>query len=100
MKTLTRRAFGTTLLSAGAIPLVRDAFLHASSESDQAGIVLPESVAGYVMTEDERKLALKFLENHERNMKPLREHDLPNDLAPSFIFASPILKGETGESEQ
>ncbi len=100
MKTLTRRAFSTTLLSAGAIPLVRDVFLHASSESDQSGIVLPESVAGYVMTEDERKLALKFLENHEKNMRPLREQDLPNHLAPNFIFTSPILKGETGEIEK
>ncbi len=98
MKSLTRRAFGKTILAAGTAPFMGAVVLPMQSEQPQRVIALPERVAGYLMTEDERQLALKFLAHHEKNIQPLRERDLPNGLVPHFIFASPVMKGENGKA--
>jgi hypothetical protein len=94
MQTLTRRTFANTVL--GALPLMHDSLRQVQTETPKYVVHLPERVAGYLMTNEERRLALTFLENHEKNMQPLRERELPNGLAPSFIFASPGIKGEEG----
>lgn len=99
MPTLSRRAFGKTVLSLGVLPLGADTLLPPSSRQVVTeAISLPERVAGYIMTEEERKLAMSFLIAHETNLQPLRKQELPNALPPAFVFASPTsTKGEKDE---
>lgn len=101
MKSLTRRAFGKTLLTACAVPLVGNSPVRLQSEEQPSSpYQLPERIAGYVPTAEERHLAAKFLESHEKNIATLRVQDLPNGLAPSLMFSSPIIKGENGEERK
>lgn len=99
MPTLSRRAFGKALLSLGAFPLGSDTLFHSPPTQISAeAIFLPERVAGYIMTEEERKLAAAFLTSHENNLQPLRVRELPNAVPPAFVFASPTpTKGEKDE---
>ena len=98
MKPLTRRDFGKVFFAFGALPFAQDSLRDVRSGLLQTeAIQLPERIAGYVMTEEERRLATKFLHNHEKNIAPLRELELPNGLAPSYVFASPTVEGGQGE---
>lgn len=98
MQTLTRRTFTKTVL--GALPLMHESLRQVQSEEAKSVVHLPDRVAGYLMTPEERRLALTFLENHEKNLQPLRDRELPNSLAPSFVFASPIINGEEGAARK
>ncbi len=93
MNKLSRRTFGKRLLIAGAVPLVH--LPSFAQETPKTEVAVPDSIAGYKLTSEEKKLALKFLKTHEGNMSALREKELLYSLAPSFIFASPHLKSET-----
>lgn len=85
MKTLNRRAFGMRLLAAGgSLPLLNSPL----AAQEKAGTA-PDTIAGYTLKAEDKQLVGKFLTSHEKNMKSLRGNDLPNSLAPDFIFASP-----------
>jgi hypothetical protein len=91
MNKLTRRTFGKRVLAAGALPLLK---LELQTSNPEPQIIIPDKLAGYKLSAEEKLLATKFLTTQEKNMAPLRERDLPNSLAPSFVFASPIANGE------
>jgi hypothetical protein len=87
---ISRRIFNKHLIAAATIPLVEFARDEATSqEQTTSPAPLPEVIAGYRLTEEDMRLAAKFLATHEKNLRPLRETDLPNSLPPSCIFASP-----------
>jgi len=85
---LSRRTFGKRILAASAVPLLRLEPLPGQTETTPSPIV-PDAIAGYKLTAEDKQLAVKFLSTHEKNMSALREKDLLNSLAPNFIFASP-----------
>ncbi len=87
---LTRRMFGKRMLAASALPVVG----LASDQTANSQPAVPDTIAGYKLTDDDKQLTSKFLSNHEKNMMPLRAKELPNGLAPSFMFASPREKSE------
>ena len=95
MNTLTRRTFGKRILAAGALPLLKNPLLEPQSSNPEQ--IVTDTIAGYKLTKEEKQLVAKFLSTHEKNMAPLREKDLPNSLAPSFVFGCPTTKGESGE---
>ncbi len=97
MDKLTRRTFGKHLLAASTLPLIN--LPSSAQETTNPETTVPDTIAGYRLTPEDKQLALKFLANHEKNMLPLREKELPNSLAPAFIFASPLPKREA-KSEQ
>ena len=87
MNTLTRRTFGKRILAATALPLMKSPAYEP--QSPESGAKVPDVIAGYTLTPEDRQLAARFLATHEKNLSALRENDLPNGLAPNFIFASP-----------
>jgi hypothetical protein len=100
MNKLTRRAFGKRLLVAGALPLLDGRTAEGQVGNDVSTVVVPDVIAGYTLSAEEKQLAAKFLSVHEKNMSPLREQDLPNHLAPDFRFSSPKSKGESGAAKR
>ena len=92
MNTFTRRTLGKRLLFASVLPLLKNPIL--AQQTTETVVALPDTIAGYALTMEDKKLATKFLSEHEKNMKPLREKDLPNSLAPNFVFASPRAEGK------
>lgn len=88
---LTRRAFGRTALLVGILPALRGSSRALSQEPTQAPDV-PPTISGYTLLPEERELATKFLEEHEKSMAPVRAIELPNGLPPSPRFASPRMK--------
>ena len=93
MNKLTRRTFGKRLLATSSLP-----FINLPSYAEQTAnpeLAIPDTIAGYKLTAEDKQLAGRFLANHEKNMSALREKELPNSLAPAFMFASPRTKSET-----
>jgi hypothetical protein len=97
MNKLTRRLFGKKLLSAGALSLVEHPYLFSQIPNPEPVVDVLNSIAGYTLSAEDRQLVVKYLSTHEKNMAPLRENDLPNNLAPNYVFTSPTTKGENGE---
>lgn len=100
MNRLSRRSFGKKLLAAGAFSLIEHPPILSQTSNPEPVIDLPDSIAGYTLSVEDKQLASKFLMNHEKNMKALRETDLPNNLPPDFIFSSPKAKGENGAAKR
>ena len=93
MISLTRRAFAKTLLAASVLPIAKLPLAVGQTKQDTLPPpAIPDSIAGYTPSSDEKQLAAKFLVNHEKNMQPLREKDLPNSLPPNLIFKSPTIR--------
>ncbi|MFN0158664.1 MAG: hypothetical protein ACKVRP_11420 [Bacteroidota bacterium] len=93
MRTISRRRFAGLLIATPLMPALSDSLvtptaLHPDRHS------LPERVAGYVMTAEEKRLAQKFVDNHEKSIAPLRQRVLPNDLPP-FEFSQFIPKSKS-----
>jgi hypothetical protein len=87
---ISRRRFSKHLVVAATVPLVEFARDETrSQEQTTSPIPLPDVIAEYHLNDEEKHVAAKFLATHEKNMGPLRETDLPNALAPSYIFSSP-----------
>lgn len=97
MNKLSRRTFGKRILAASALPLLKYPVPEQQTPAPVA--VVPDTIAGYKLTQEDKQLAAKFLSTHEKNMAALRERDLPNSLAPNFLFASPRT-GENGEAKK
>lgn len=100
MNRLTRRSFGKKMLAIGAASIVQPPSLLPQTSnprrvesSTEPAVEVPDVIAGYTLTAEEKQLAAKYLANHEKNMQPLRATDLPNSLPPDFIFASPAGTG-------
>ncbi|MBX2991313.1 MAG: hypothetical protein KF749_09095 [Bacteroidetes bacterium] len=100
MHRLTRRSFGKKLLAAGAFSLIEHSPILPQTSNAEPDIEIPDSIAGYTLSAEDKQLAGKFLMNHEQNMNALRETDLPNSLPPDFIFSSPKVKGEIGDAKR
>lgn len=100
MNKFTRRSFGKKLLAAGAFSLIEQPPILSQSSNPEPVIDVPDTIAGYTLSAEDKQLASKFLINHEKNMKALRETDLPNSLPPDFIFSSPKAKGENGAAKR
>lgn len=107
MNELTRRAFGKRILAASALPLLRNPILetlrrspYGQTSNPEPQVIVPDAVASYKLTQEDKPLVAKFLSIYEKNMSALREKDLPNSLAPNFIFASPRIGGESGEARK
>lgn len=79
---MTRRTFGKLL----AASTISAAALPGRAEDYK----VPDVVASYTMTTDERELAQKFFDGHEKDMMPLRSKRLPNDLFPALTFVAPV----------
>jgi hypothetical protein len=93
MSPLTRRAFAKTLLAASVLPITKVPLAIGQTKQDSLPPpVIPDAIAGYTPTNEEKQLAAKFLANHEKNMMPLREKDLPNSLPPNLLFKSPTIR--------
>jgi len=91
MQRVSRRTFTALLFSA--------AFLRKANgdttRTKQADIALrtlsiPDTIAGHVLTQEEKDLAARFISEHEEGMTPLREIDLPNSLAPSICYRNEL----------
>lgn len=100
MNTISRRTFGKRFLAVGVLPLIASPLDEAQTPGDEPGVAIPDMIAGYTLTQEEKQLAAKFLSTHEKNMLPLRGNDLPNSLPPAFLFASPAIRGENGETKK
>lgn len=100
MNKFTRRSFGKKLLAAGAFSLIEHPSILSQTAKPEPVIDVPDTIAGYTLSAEDKQLAGKFLMNHETNMKALRETDLPNNLPPDFIFVSPKAKGENGAAKR
>lgn len=100
MKKLSRRTFGKYLLAASTLPFHTAETSPPPQNPSSANPTIPDIIAGYTLTAEEKRLVEKFLAVHEKNMASLRERDLPNALAPAFHFASPASNGETGDDEK
>ena len=94
MNKLTRRTFSKRLLATSTLPLINLPSFAAQTANPEPAVHIPDTIAGYKLTPEEKQLAIKFLTNHEKNMSALREKELPNNLAPHFIFTSPREKNE------
>ena len=93
MSSLTRRAFAKTLLAASVLPMAKLPLAVGQTKQDTLPPpAIPDSVAGYTPTSEEKQLAAKFLATHEKGMMPLREKDLPNSLPPNLLFKSPMIR--------
>jgi hypothetical protein len=95
MSRLTRREFGKRLAvgATGFVFVQPDTALQTSVLQEGANSV-PNEIAGYRLSEEDKRLAAKFLSNHEKTMAPLRETNLPYDLPPDIVYASPIMRRE------
>jgi hypothetical protein len=90
---ISRRRFSKHLVVAAAVPLVE--FVRDETKGQEQATSptsLPDIIVGYRLTDEDKRLAAKFLTTHEKSVGPLRETDLPNALAPSCIFVSPRQK--------
>jgi hypothetical protein len=97
MKTFTRRTFGKRILSVGVLPLLLP---QAEPQPDiKTTTLVPETIAGYRLNPEEKKLAENFCSTHEKNLAPLRQRPLPNSLAPYFTVASPVMGSDSGASK-
>ena len=85
MKTISRRAFARTLITAAVIPPVA----AATQTVQQTPQITASPVGGYLPTAEEQRLMDKFLADHEARMAPLRERRLGNDLSPLFFTRPP-----------
>ena len=97
MNPITRRSFGKFLLGFTFLPIAKSE--PPSTQIDQGttpGLSVPDTIAGHRLTADEKELTVKFLATHEKNMAPLRQHDLPNNRPPGILFSSPMMKKREG----
>ncbi len=83
MGSMTRRDFTRHVLAAGFLPVTTGIIQQEKSETSPS---LPDAIAGYTLTPEDKTLAAKFLAAHEKAMAPLRATDLPNSLVPSFVY--------------
>jgi len=100
MSLISRRLFGRTILAGVLLPTTKVRLPGQQQQVEAApSPQVPDTIAGYTLSSEERTLATKFLGVHEKNMSPLRLNDLPNNLAPSFQFVSPNMKRSGGGRE-
>jgi hypothetical protein len=100
MEKLSRRTFSRYLLAATTLPLKSAEASPLPQISSATNPTIPDIIAGYRLTADDKRLAEKFFAMHEKNMASLRERELPSALAPAFLFATPKSNGETGDAKK
>jgi hypothetical protein len=89
MDKLSRRSFGKHLITGALVPLsIRNAFPQEEQPADHEECV-PDAIAGYTPSAEERALAIKFLRNHRQQMRELGNQTPPHETPPAFVFASP-----------
>ena len=98
MPKLTRREFGKRLavVSATAVVTQPHAVVQTSAVQQETNSV-PDTIAGYRLSEEDKQLAAKFIANHDKTMAPLSENNLSNDLPPDIVFVSPAMRGENND---
>jgi hypothetical protein len=96
---VSRRLFTKQLLTASVLPLAKSYPQEAHFNESRASLRVPDSIAGYTLTEDEKELAAKFLSDHERKMNSLRGTGLPNNLAPAIRFCTQRMSANPGEPD-
>ena len=87
MHVLTRRDFTLCLMTSAISPL---GIKVAQSGHLSTGLHIPDSVAGHLLTAEEKELALKFCVRNEENLSSLRGINLPNNLGPALCYASEL----------
>ncbi len=100
MGPLSRRTFSKSLFAGLLLPATKLRLPELQEQSEQSvplPATMPDTIAGYTLTPDDKKLVVKFLESHEKNMTPLRKDNLPNTLVPDILFTSPLMKKGEGE---
>jgi hypothetical protein len=97
MDPITRRSFGKTLLATVVLPHLGSSTL--AEQAAAASPAVPDTIAGHVLTADEKVLTAKFLADQEKNLSGLRLESLPNSLQPAIRFASPTMKERDGARE-
>ncbi len=89
MNKCTRRTFGKHLFAASLLPIASAPLSGLQVGDPEHGPGIPDTIAGYMLSPEDKQLASKFLSTHEKNLSALRAKDLPNNLAPCFSFKSP-----------
>jgi len=96
MNRMSRRSFAQHIFAAWFLPAAKVSFQEGEQERSSFPDI-PHVIAGYTLSHGESELTAKFMAEYERNIYPLRRHDLPNSLAPSVRFQSPVMRKHDGE---
>ncbi|MEK9135485.1 MAG: hypothetical protein AAB393_00040 [Bacteroidota bacterium] len=85
MTSLSRRSFTKRLLTTSGSLLAAEHLEQislAANPCDQTTV--PDSIAGYTLTPEDKALVSKFLARREKDLLPLRANDLQNATPPCF----------------
>jgi len=99
MRPVSRRLFTKQLLAASVLPLAKSYPQETHSSEIRASLHVPDSIAGYTLTADDKELAAKFLSDHDNKLNSLRGTGLPNSLAPAILFCAPRMSANPGEPD-
>ena len=100
MRSISRRTFTKQLLAASAIPLAGSSGqeIHTDQIRDFVPPV-PDSIAGYTLTAEDKQLVRKYIVNHEVHLLSLRGIELPNSVPPAITFCTLSMNERNGGSD-
>ncbi len=98
MTRFSRRAFTKLLVTAPPSLYLAGLVEKADLLQAQSECAIPNRIAGYTLTDEDKILASKFLAAQDKSLSTLRERDLANGLAPSFVPVSLRLEKREGKS--
>ena len=101
-RTLDRRRFMAYCSAAGlggAVPATLWAQAQQEGAVTTTMLATAEEVIGLEFSDEERELMLQGLNRNLNSYRALREHDIPNSVAPAFSF-NPVLPGMVLPTEQ
>jgi len=93
MNKMSRRRFAKTVSGSAFLLGCPPMDFNWSLLQYEAG-TLPETIAGTVLTSEQRELVRAFMESHNRMMRLLRDTRLENSLPPALHFASSHMTSE------